>query len=131
MKELIIDRIEARVIIKDTLYGQKTALMHMIPLSLRKELWNGRIKDCVDKELEGNLEFSLFRGLVIEDDGIYNKDILLAKINEYKTGFFTCNKNIANAYSRCGNNGNLDINSSNYYSVILRFIDGGYLSVFK
>ncbi len=131
MKELIIERIEAKKILKDTLYGQKTALMHMIPLNLRKKLWNERIKECVDKELEGNLEFPLFRGMVIEDDGIYDEDNLLAKINEYKTGPFSCNKKIANAFSRCGNNGNLDIYSSNYYSVILRFVDGDYLSVFK
>lgn len=129
MKELVIDNIENAKVIKDILYGSHTGLEAMIPLKDRKNLWNEQIRECIDREIERDLYFPLYRGIVIQDSGNYDQNALIAQISEYKTGSFSSQRDIANSYSYCGYNGNLDVYFDNYYSIILRFIDGEYINV--
>ena len=131
MSKLIIND-EAKNLIKKILY-RKEPMVKMMSVSERKKLINDTIGQGIEKKLEDNLDNNLYRGVVIEDTGIdYSEEGLKAlseQINVYKTGSYSMDISIAEAYSKCGSDCNLDYDYENYFSIVFKFVSGDYVNI--
>lgn len=132
MRKLIVNN-GAEVHIKDMLSGmKKTGMMSMMPLNQRKLLWNDEIRRNTHYG-EEECPPELYRGIVIPLNADNNLSVedLPNIVQEYAVGSYSADSSIADTFSMCGPDNNLDVFSRDYISVVIKFVDGDYLNVFQ
>ena len=109
----------------------KNPIWLSISLAQRKKIWNQNIIDnTILKEGITNT-LDLYRGIVVpaDDETVYQEGVLKKTIMDYSVGSYSLNKDIADRYSICDENGNLDQICEDYYSIVIKIKDGEYVNV--